>query len=332
MSIRAAVFAHIQTWRPYTLCYPGLVGLAGAALATPDRPGPLLAAWAVPTLGWLGAHYLGDYFDRDLDAIDKPHRPIPSGRLSPPVALGSGIAAAVALVLLGALVNWRALLLVAAALAGIVGYSTIFKAKGASGNVLRGALTALALLCGGMTGKPWPPWCLLPVALVFGVHDTASNLVGTVRDVRGDREGGYRTVPVRYGSATAVRIAAALYVIAILVAAADSVLFTTYRTACIALLAVACVLGGIAFVPLVRAGATVGRRPALRAHEVLVAERLVLAAAVVAGGLGIGIALALLAPMLLGSVAVQAVMRSRYEFGPPVPSGAGNQSKGGVRS
>lgn len=324
---RSTGFAHLQTWRPYTLCYPGLVGLAGAALATPhDKAGPLLAGWAAPTLGWLAAHYLGDYFDRDLDAVSKPHRPIPSGRLSARAAVGAGVGCAVALAVLVGVVNWRALVLVVAALAGIVGYSTLFKARGAAGNVVRGVLTALALLCGAMMGQPWPSWWLLPFALVFCLHDTASNLVGTLRDVAGDRQGGYRTVPVRHGIVAAVRIAVALYVGAIALAGADTLLLAAHRIDYLAVLALAGIAGVVAFVPLVRTAATLSPRPALRAHEVLVTERLLLAGAVLAGGLGIGIAGAVLVPMTLASVVAQALLRARYEFGPPVPGGATPQA------
>src|SRR6185437_3897082 len=95
--------AHLETWRPYTLWYVGLVGLAGAALvAGPHHPWRLLGAWAAPTLGWLGGHYLGDYFDRELDAGSKPHRPIPSGRLAARTALlcGAGCFAALAVLAL----------------------------------------------------------------------------------------------------------------------------------------------------------------------------------------------------------------------------------------
>src|SRR5256885_17019884 len=83
--------AHVETGRPYALWYVGLVGLGGAALIDgAQHPGRLVAAWAAPTAGWLGGHYLGDYFDRALDAGSKPHRPIPSGRLRPRIALVCG--------------------------------------------------------------------------------------------------------------------------------------------------------------------------------------------------------------------------------------------------
>ncbi|ANY09784.1 ubiquinone biosynthesis protein UbiA [Pseudonocardia sp. HH130630-07] len=277
----------------------------------------IAVAVLAPVLGWLAGHYLGDYFDRDLDAIAKPHRPIPSGRLGARTALVCGIACAAASLLATTLVNWRILPVFACAFAGIVTYSLVFKQRGLAGNVNRGALSALATVVGAMAVAPWPSWALLPVALGFGLHDTASNLIGTVRDVDGDRAGGYRSVPVRHGTTTAVRLAAVLWAAAV-VAIGAGALAAERPVPQLAGLAVAVLAGGYAFA-VVRPG-SVTRRRALRSHEVLVAERMVLAGAVVAGAAGPALAVAVVLPALVVSLFMQARMRARHEF----PAGAGD--------
>jgi geranylgeranylglycerol-phosphate geranylgeranyltransferase len=311
--------AHLQTWRPYTLWYPGLVALAGAAQADGSPSAAhLWAAWAAPTLSWIAGHYLGDYFDRHLDAIGKPQRPIPSGRLSPRAAVASGVLCALAAAVVTALAAWTALLLVAAGMAGIVAYSKVFKGRGLSGNVVRGALTALTVVFGAMTAGTEPRWpTALLAALAFCAHDTASNLVGTLRDVEGDRGGGYHTLPVLRGVRYAARTAALLYAAAIVTAAVCVPLTAPGRRPAFgALLLVAAACGIGAFAPLLRGAAPLTPGRALRAHEVLVAERLVLAAAVLAGGWGLFPALAVLVPLLGFSVLTQARMRTRHEFPP----------------
>jgi len=335
----------VQTWRPYTTCYPLLLGLAGAVWAGGSGAGTLLVAAGAPALGWLSGHYLGDWMDRGLDAIGKPQRPIPSGRLSSDAALTSGIVCAAASAVLAVGANWRILPLFLLAMAGIVGYSRVFKKRGLSGNVARGVLTALAIVIGAMVARPLPPWSLLPVAAGFLLHDTSTNLVGTVRDVDGDRAGGYRSVPVRRGVRHAVRLALGLYVtgLALLASAAAGTPggpggpggsggsggpggsggsggpggyggYGGYG----AFLGLAAVIGAISFVPLLRSGTAIDAPSALRAHEVLVAERLVLAAAVLAGGRGPGTAAAVVVPVLLFSLVTQKLMRSGHEF-PPAP-------------
>ncbi|MER7057476.1 UbiA family prenyltransferase [Streptomyces sp. NPDC000351] len=313
------VLAHVQTWRPYTTSYPALVGLAGAAWAGGAGAGRPVVAAAAVALGWLSGHYLGDWFDRGLDAISKPQRPIPSGRLSADAAQAGGAVCATASAVLVVTANWAILPLFLLAMAGIVGYSRVFKKRGLSGNVSRGALTALAVVIGAMIARPAPPWSLLPVAAGLLLHDTASNLIGTVRDVDGDRTGGYRSVPVRHGVRHAVRLAAALYAGGLALVASAAGWAPRDAPGQVSLLAVAAGCGTAAFVPLLRSGPVIDARSALRAHEVLVAERLVLAAAVLAGAWGSVTATVVLVPVLMFSLVTQKLMRVGHEF-PPAPA------------
>ncbi|OZM72481.1 ubiquinone biosynthesis protein UbiA [Amycolatopsis antarctica] len=308
----------MQTWRPYTLAYPALIGVAGAALAgAANRPGLLVLAAVVPALGWLSGHYLGDWFDRGLDAIEKPQRPIPSGRLSQDAALACGILCALTSAILATAANWRILPVFVVTIAGVIGYSAVFKARGLAGNLVRGALTALALVIGAMLTGGTPPWVLLPVALAFLLHDAASNLVGAIRDVDGDRQGGYASVPVLRGVPHAVRTALGLYLLAVAVlgtAAAGA----PDPGAQLGLTAAAALAGAAAFRVLARHVTELTRPRALRAHEILVAERLVLTCSVIAGAAGRWLALGLLVPALAVSLAAQAAMRSRHEFATPM--------------
>ncbi|EST38184.1 hypothetical protein N566_08865, partial [Streptomycetaceae bacterium MP113-05] len=318
---RAVARAHLETWRPYTLAYPGLVGLAGVA-ADPGghTSAGAAAAWLCCTLGWLGGHYLGDYFDRDLDAVSKPQRPIPSGRLGARTARACGLAAVLLAAGVTLAVRWPVVVGVALALAGVVAYSRLLKGRGVLGNAVRGLLTALAVLFGAAVSAPngGVSWTgVLPAALAFLLHDTASNLVGTLRDVDGDRAGGYRTLPVARGTRTGARVAALLYTAALATALVHTAL-STHSTAAVALCTAAAGAGGWALVPLLRSPSP-GSRLALRSHEVLVAERLVLAAAVLAGGWGATAALGLLLPALALSILTQRHMRARHEF-PPAPT------------
>ncbi|MCH6160762.1 UbiA family prenyltransferase [Streptomyces marispadix] len=336
--------AHIETWRPYTLAYPGLVGLTGAALSSgdagtegPATMGRLLVAWAAPTLGWVSGHYLGDWFDRALDAISKPQRPLPSGRLSPRTALVCGVGCAVAAAVAAASVNWRTVVLFGVAMLGIVAYSRLLKGRGLTGNAVRGALTATTVVFGAMTVTDLPSWQVLLFAGAFFAQDTASNLVGALRDVEGDRRGGCLTLPVRRGVRAAVRTAAALHAAALATAvAALSVgevetpagegfgASSSSMALSLALLLGAVACGAVAFLPLLREGESgapeaLDPRRALRAHEVLVAERMLLAGALLACGWGPLPALLIVVPLLGLSLVAQSRMRSRHEF--PGPDG-----------
>lgn len=302
--------AHLETCRPYTVAYPGMAGLAGAALAGGASPAAWSAAWLAPTLIWVGGLYFGDYADRALDALGKPHRPIPSGRLAPRTALTVGFGCVTVALIVTACVDLRAIAIVLLGAAGVVGYSTVGKRRGLLGNLLRGALTGLVLIFVATLARGGPTPEVLGWALVFCLQDTGSNLVGTLRDVSGDRAGGYRTAPVVFGSACAGRRAAACFGAAIPGAFA---LYGRSADLGLVLLIAAAALGWAGYATVLRDPAD--PRKALRAHEILVAERLVLAGAVVSRGLGSAWALVLLAAALAVSLTTQSLLRTRHEFG-----------------
>lgn len=320
--MRRRLFAHLETWRPYTSAYVGFVGLAGASLASSDPAGwRWVGAWAAPTLGWLAGLYGGDYFDRELDAIAKPYRPIPSGRMRPRTALAGMVVCVLAGAAIALLLNWRTILLVGLALVTGISYNAWFKARGLSGNMARGSLTSFAFLFGAMATAPYPKLELLPVALLFSFHDAGSNLVGTLRDLDGDRRGGYQTLAVRRGVRAALGCAACCYALWLTIALSLPALLREPRdvAAYLALLFGAAAMGLAALVMLVRAGSP-SRRLALRAHEVLVVERIVLAGALLALGAGAAFALPLVTAGVVLTWLTQHWMRERYEFA--LPEGA----------
>jgi len=329
-SAARALRAHVETWRPYTLWYVGLVGLGGAALVGgAHHPWRLAAAWAAPTAGWIGGHYLGDYFDRELDAGSKPHRPIPSGRLAAGTALWCGCGCFAVLAGLAAAGGWATTSVAVAGALGIVAYSRWFKARGAAGNLVRGALGAVALFYGAAAaglrpaaGLPASPTIAALLALVtaFWLHDTASNLVGTLRDIDGDRAGGYQTLPVLRGTPFAVAAVLALYTAAIAAALAGGLLAGRGQADFLVTLVLAAATGVAAVAPLVAHRARMPVVVALRAHSVLVIERVVLASAVVGLGLGVAWQLGLAVPMVALTWWTQSQMRTRHELGSATPT------------
>jgi geranylgeranylglycerol-phosphate geranylgeranyltransferase len=329
-AVGTAWVAHVQTWRPYTLWYVGLLSVASAGLVDADQPWTrLLTAWAAPTLGWVGGHYLGDYYDRDLDAIGKPHRPIPSGRLSPRTALGCGVGCLAAMAAVAVAGGPSTIAVAVLALAGIVGYGRVLKARGLSGNLVRGALGALVVCYGAFAaGAAWSvPLAVGCFAVAVWAHDTSSNLVGTLRDIRDDRVGGYRTYPVRRGAGPAGRTALGYYVAFAVTAAAGGLLASadpSGRVAYLVVLAAVLAVGAAAWWLVLAGRADITPGSALRAHELLVLARVAFAGAFTCLAFGVVVAAVLAGPALVATGWTQARMRARYEFGAPVePATAG---------
>ncbi|MFE2291729.1 UbiA family prenyltransferase [Streptomyces sp. NPDC059452] len=121
--------------------------LAGAAAVgrSPGR-GTALAIGASLCLYEAGMA-LNDWADREEDAVDRPHRPIPSGRISPPAALGAaGVLTAAGLTL--AARSGRPALTVATALAATVWAYDLHLKHTKAGPAAMATARALDLLLG----------------------------------------------------------------------------------------------------------------------------------------------------------------------------------------
>lgn len=316
--LRTRLGAHVEACRPDTLFYIGLVALAGVLLSRAEvPPWQIAAAWAAVTLGWIASLYGGDYFDRELDATAKPQRPLPSGRMTPREAFAGMMTAIVVGLVLAIAVNpWNVALGAVAVVLG-VSYSRQLKARGLWGNLARGGPTAMAFLLGATAAGQFPSPQLVGVAAVLWLHDSASNIIGTLCDVDGDRAGGYLTVPVRYGDRAALAVLACFTVTWIaLTATIFACLATTAdRLASGPFFAASALLTVVSLVILVRGGVPVRRRTALRSHEVVVWERLVLACAFIAASGRWGAAAVALTASLAATSLAQRWMRARYEPG-----------------
>lgn len=135
---------------PAALSVPGdaLAGAAAAGVLGP-RTGGLCAASVC--LYWAGMA-ANDWADRELDAKERPERPIPSGRVAPGTALGVAAGLGAAGLALAGLAGGRRALAVAVPLAGMVWwYDTKLKGTPA-GPVGMAACRGLDVLLGAAPG------------------------------------------------------------------------------------------------------------------------------------------------------------------------------------
>ena len=162
--------------------------LAGCAAAGAGQPSalPWLLASTVCLYG--GGIVLNDFFDRNLDAVERPERPIPSGRISASAAGTIGFA----LLAVGFGLSWLATptaMAVAAAISGsVLLYDIWGKHQRFIGPVNMGMCRALNLLL-GMAAVPSAVGSHLPLALLPLVYIAAVTALS-----RGEVRGGKRMV------------------------------------------------------------------------------------------------------------------------------------------
>jgi len=325
---KAKVYAHIEMWRPYTVIWSGLVGLVGACLAFGGLPSSDIAALAlfIPMMGWIGGLYLSDILDRNLDSIEKPHRPIPSGRISPLEAFLVGLCFALSgIVLIVWKLNLYNLVLAAVIAALVFLYAFFSKSHGLFGHLNRGLMTVVAFVFGvvcinqPLSSVPVYVWLM---AVVFFVHDTDSNMVGAIRDMEGDRAGGYLTFPARYGLRASFALSIVLTVFWWALTVGLVVIYDVMSVWFFVGLGFEVAVLLALYFYFLKSLSCYSRSRGLRFHEFFVVERILFAIALLMGLVEVSLAVGIGVIALAVTLVAQKTLRRRYEFAASSKGGA----------
>lgn len=318
-NLKDRLFAHIETWRLYTVIWCGLVSLTGSCIVYGDLPPIKIAVLSlfIPMMGWIAGLYLSDFLDRKLDTIQKPHRPIPSGRIKPIEALAFGALFALTGFFLSFLLSAYNIILVFFVAALVFAYAKLSKSRGLTGNLNRGIVTVIAYFFGVFSiNKPIEliPIYIWLLSIVFLLHDTNSNLVGAIRDIEGDKKGGYETIPVKYGIKNSIIISLLLTIIWFSLALFIPYYYKFLKIEFYFIMILDLFILISLYLYLIKAMNNYSREKALKFHEFFVLERIILASAFIFGVIDLYMAaLIFLIAILITSIS-QYMLRKRYEF------------------
>ncbi|UCG50901.1 MAG: geranylgeranylglycerol-phosphate geranylgeranyltransferase [Candidatus Latescibacterota bacterium] len=205
----ARLLATLELFRPHNMaaaavCVYSSYYLSGGREFHPVLPAVVFTAF-VTGLGNL----INDYFDADIDRVNKPRRPIPSGRLSRRYvfrlySVGTIIVTLLMFVflpraLLVLMLIWEVLLFL---------YARKAKRVALVGNILIGSVCASAFLAGAMVIGTYDV-VVFPIGFAF-VFVMGRELVKGAEDVEGDSAVGASTLAVRFGARRAAHWGAAL--------------------------------------------------------------------------------------------------------------------------
>lgn len=156
---------------PAALTVPGdvITGAAASGELRSWRPAALAASSCC--FYWAGMA-LNDYADRELDAVERPERPIPSGRVSPTTALRLAGGLTLTGMALAAATGGRALA-VATPLAGAVWTYDLVAKPTPAGPLVMGSARFFDVLLGGARA----PRQALPAAFTLGIHTTGVTML-----------------------------------------------------------------------------------------------------------------------------------------------------------
>jgi geranylgeranylglycerol-phosphate geranylgeranyltransferase len=160
---------------------------------------------------------VNDYFDRSIDLINEPGRPIPSGSVTPNEAL----AIFVILSLIGLAAAWITGLInfAIAILAWITMflYSTYGKRTGFLGNLMVSFCISLPFIYGGLitSVKIWSSSIIF--SIIAFLLNTGREVTKGIADIEGDSESGIKTIAVTKGAMLAAWVSVFFYFLAVLI-------------------------------------------------------------------------------------------------------------------
>jgi len=203
----------IRLFRPELPLAAGVCVLAGQVLTTGTLP-PLRTG----LLGFIcifaisgSALVLNDYFDFEVDKINAPQRPLPSGAVSRVEALGLTVLATIIGLASAFALGLNALLI--SVFLWIIGflYNWRFKQSGLPGNLMVSTSVALSFIFGAATmNEPWNKivWVFSLMAFLL---DLGEEIAGDAMDMEGDKKRNSRSIALLKGKAFALHISLILW-------------------------------------------------------------------------------------------------------------------------
>lgn len=212
MAIKArAIFDLVKPELPLAA---GICVVAGEVIASKTIP-PLF----VGLMGFLtgvfisgAAMILNDYFDLEVDKINHPQRPLPSGRVSTLDVFILTSLFSVAGFMTATLISPIALILTAAIWIVGVLYNWRFKETGLLGNMMVALSVAWTFIAGGVAVGGLTNgiiWIFGAMAFVF---DLGEEIASGAMDIKGDAQRSVRSIARMHGKDHALRVSGLLFV------------------------------------------------------------------------------------------------------------------------
>ncbi len=226
--------AYWEILRPFNCMMAAAAAIIGLAIAGGLEPETTALIFLTVFLVTGAGNTINDYYDREIDAVNRPGRPIPSSRIGARAALFYSLALFAAGCFLAGLVNQICLAVAAFNSVLLYLYARNLKATPLAGNVCVAFLTGSTFLFGGAAaGAAGLLANQVPFLLSFLVS-MSREIAKDIEDMVGDRQGGARTLPILAGERASAGLAAAFALAAVVLG-----FFAPFGRAYLAIVAIA---------------------------------------------------------------------------------------------
>jgi geranylgeranylglycerol-phosphate geranylgeranyltransferase len=173
--------------------------IVATVICLPDKsPGMnvFIAALAA-SLVMASGNIINDIFDIEIDKINRPQRPLPSGKISSSIALVLYFIFLLLSLIFTWFINLPPFFIVAVTTLILYLYSKVFKGILLVGNIVVAFLTGLVFIYGGFVVDN-PKAAIVPAIFAFLIN-LIREVVKDMEDVNGDRLIGVITFPIKFG-------------------------------------------------------------------------------------------------------------------------------------
>lgn len=192
--------------RPANALVAGIAAIIGYLMATGTVvPGTILLLVVVFLITGAG-NAINDYYDAEIDRINRPERPIPAGAVTEPQALLFSAILFIAGILCSLFTNPLCAGIAIANSILLVLYAAFLKRTPGLGNAAISYLTASIFLFGGAFSGMDGLVRVIPIAGITFLAMLARELWKDAEDLEGDASGGADTVPLRIGVRKTVQL------------------------------------------------------------------------------------------------------------------------------
>ncbi len=193
----------------------GFAVIVGEAIASSTVPA--LAAFYGFMTGFLllgASMILNDYFDREIDAINEPKRPLPAGTVKSSEALSFAVILGSVGLLFAANSGLATLLIALASVTIMITYNASIKRSGLLGNAFVSINVAIPFIYGGSAVGSLT-WSLGTFALLAFLSSMGREIVKGIVDVSGDTARGVKSIAATLGNVKAAKYGTTFFVAAV---------------------------------------------------------------------------------------------------------------------
>ena len=196
---------YIEILRPGNVIM-AMIAIILVAIVAHSISVPIILAMLVVFFEISAGNVINDYFDYKIDLINKPERPIPSGRIRLKTARNYAYGLFLGGTICGFLISYltnNLIPFIIVLIADILLYLYAYKLKSTPliGNLTVGFMTGLCFAFGGFSiGTPQMIYTSIFLGFFAFIMTTAREITKDIEDIEGDKAEGAKTFPILYGT------------------------------------------------------------------------------------------------------------------------------------